>query len=71
MTFPAEGLTCRETPYGEQLVLTTRQGRVMLDGDQGVLCLQALLDWMGIDEVMEIVNDWCRAHHVRPWGRMT
>lgn len=66
-TGESDDLHCEPTPFGLSLVLTTSRGRVMLDADQGIRCLQALLDWIGIDDVMTVLNDWCRAKGYGTW----
>lgn len=66
-TWESDQLHCEETPFGTALVLTTSQGRVVLDGDDAGELIEALLDWMGSEEVRLHVNRWCRAMDIPTW----
>lgn len=63
-------LECHETPFGTELVLTTSHGRVVVSGDQGSELVEALIKWMGVDEVMITVNEWCHRRRLAMWERM-
>lgn len=63
-------LKAQTSLFNAELVLTTPSGRVLLNPDDAQAAIAGILDYLGVDDVMYTVNDWCHRNRLSPWERV-